>query len=631
MARILRVAAVIVGVVVLILGAGIGYLAADPGALRGPVLAALSSALDGEVEAGGDVSLSFDPAPGLTLEALTINVPPTQAIHGELEAARLTANIDLFAYLGGTLRLSRIEAAGVSGAITVSEATDEPAAPAPEAAIDLPAVSIGIEELRLSLPGREDVVLAGTEIALGVSAEALSGPRLMETLAVDLDLAMPSFAPQGPDGPQLRDLSLALERPAGGDATVILEAEVDIPGETLRGPAGVELDAMVSANAQRLTLDRLVLRLAEGTVEGEGSIDLAAERPVVDLALTSDALDFSHLFPEGEATEGPMIPPAPLPTVAPPVEATVSLAVETLGLGGIGQLDAVQLLLRQEGELLRLDELTAQRRDGRVSAEGTVDFTAELPAFALTLDADEMPVADWVPPSRRIDLRDSRLSIDAGLQGSGSDLRSLVADLTGTVTTGMAGGRVRLGLIPAGAAGIDQAIGRMLSRQETMALNCAYGVWTLDGGVASSGGVIIAAEALTVAGSGWIDLLDETLSLDVAVEPAAASLLPAATALQIRGPIKAPQAVPRPIGALTTALNAASAPVNPLGILATIEGAPQSARSLGTCRGAVQTGATSTAVPERLVPLIPAPAQGLIREGSDKVRELGRGLRSIFD
>ncbi|MEM6423209.1 MAG: hypothetical protein AAF698_11490, partial [Pseudomonadota bacterium] len=60
MARILRVAAVIVGVVVLILGAGIGYLAADPGALRGPVLAALSSALDGEVEAGGDVSLSFD-------------------------------------------------------------------------------------------------------------------------------------------------------------------------------------------------------------------------------------------------------------------------------------------------------------------------------------------------------------------------------------------------------------------------------------------------------------------------------------------------------------------------------------------------------------------------------------------
>lgn len=262
------------------------------------------------------------------------------------------------------------------------------------------------------------------------------------------------------------------------------------------------LDVGAKGPAGSLTLAPLSLAVGEGTITGEGHLDLSLPRPRLDLALNADALDLDRLATIGALdpwTDNPAVPSespwsnSPLDwSFLDKLDGTASVAIERLALR--------RLALGEVRARVALDGGTLTLTDGRGLFEGgpfTATLTARggkaLPGFGLSLkvieaDGSAVTRALWGKAFLKGPLAGAMM-----IETQGTSEAAMAASAAGTITLKCNAGTLS-GLDPAAPnalqsfTGLD--VGMAVSEGQA---RVTQGQWTLaDGAATLSGSVALA-------------------------------------------------------------------------------------------------------------------------------------------
>ena len=286
--------------------------------LKGPVESAASSALDREVEIGGDLKVDLSLTPTITLEQVRVANAEWGSRPHMLTIPRVTFAIDLSRLLSGTIALPFLRVQEPDLLLETNQQGEgnwqfgppdpEPSAPSVPTIEDL---EIANAAIRYHEPARPQDVAATLETVEGsltgegvrLSADGtLDGEPLalsLESAPVDdLDAAGQRFPFELAARLGATELSAAgsadqLLQAQGLDVEVSLDSEdpetlLALVGRGQRELGKLDLDFSLTREEQTWHLRQLELQLGESDLSGEVSYDSGGEEPAITANLHSD-------------------------------------------------------------------------------------------------------------------------------------------------------------------------------------------------------------------------------------------------------------------------------------------------------------------------------------------------------
>lgn len=322
-----------------------------------------------------------------------------------------------------------------------------------------------------------------------------------DTLSLRGKLALADAGYAGFDGAMtLRAKTLAAFRPIAWPA---LPALTDLSLQ-----AGLGLPA----GSDRVVLQGLALKAREGDLSGEASVRLGGTKAVSG-ALRSTRLDLDALLPAPDPSprpdDGRIFPDRPLPWDAlrgPALDLTWRADIvhyrgqDWPDLRLSASLDQGRLALASPGGLLQGD-LTVDARQRR---DVPVRLAVRTTALALA------PLAGLAGVPGRVD---GALSLALQIAGKGDTAHALAASLDGTVSMSTVGASIGDQALAALAGPALKQLGAPLPAGGRTTIRCLGLDGTLQDGVVRLRTVALDAGALTLSGSGMIDLGKETVAL----------------------------------------------------------------------------------------------------------------------
>lgn len=307
--------------------------------------------------------------------------------------------------------------------------------------------------------------------------------------------------------------------------------------------AGTPLPALREVRAQaRITergpgfqagvnLGSLILTAAQGEAWGDLAI-LRADRIAVHGRLASRRIDLDAIL---AALPGPApAAPAPAAAAAPAPAAAAGPAriipAAPLRLDGLRAIDADLRISIQE---LTLRAQPWRRIEAHVVLAGgqalVSPLTVQTPAGPLTLeisaDGRQVPGLRVAARSPGLDLAalqeaagqprriTGRVELDADLRGAGADLRALAASLDGRLGLAMVGGVLEPALTGPAIAALRARVPVLPALPQRLPLECVALRVDFTDGIGRVGTLLLDAPAAKVAGSGTVDLRQETVAL----------------------------------------------------------------------------------------------------------------------
>lgn len=297
-------------------------------------------------------------------------------------------------------------------------------------------------------------------------------------------------------------------------------------------------------------------RLGDSDIAGDLRVRAGAQ-PMVWATLYSDFLDVDDLFPVvgGEPAVGPL-ETASKEQVAEAVGEARDARVFPTETLSFERLHAVNARVRFTGKKVHARRLpmsalsfTAELSDGRLTlAPLRFGLGGGTVAAQLNLDAtDRPPTGTAVLSLRRVNLRpmmeDLNLAEDSfGLVGgrgrfrfSGDSIAQAMASLDGELELVMEGGRLDMFAVEVAGLDLGEAVVAALSRDETVALNCAYARFDANDGLARLERFFIDTEDTNFTGQGQVDLDQEQLDLIFEAHPKDFSLFSFSSPVELEG------------------------------------------------------------------------------------------------
>jgi len=323
-----------------------------------------------------------------------------------------------------------------------------------------------------------------------------------------------------------------------------------------------------------VALRNLRFSYGDSLVEGQVTAQLQ-DRPRIEARLSGPKLDLGpFLLPEPATTDpaapapapppattasGRVLPDTPLPIASlPPINGSLDLRLALLVIDQIQARD-VHLAVKLQGGRLDIEPLQATLPQGTASLRLSVDSNPAQPpvhvaVLAPAIQAAPLFRAAGLPPLS------GALGIDIDLRGQGTSVASILGTSTGHVSLGMEQGTLDLSLLRRLGGDVLRAANLSFSQNGTTVVHCLAIRFDHANGVASARALDLNTDILTVAGSGSVNLANETLSLRVTptAKTAALGIGPGiAVPLRIGGTMAAPRASPDPQGVAREAVNTA--------------------------------------------------------------------------
>jgi len=335
-----------------------------------------------------------------------------------------------------------------------------------------------------------------------------------------------------------------------------------VAGARLPGWRGVSLDGRVSTGAPGVIVLR-GLRLAMPGSDLAGDLAVTtAPSPAVRGTLVSQRLDLDSLFagfaPAPPASPAPLVtsPAAPAPTAPAPAAAPAHLLPETpLPFEALRRGDAdLQLavneavwhgvpfravsarLLLQDGRL-RLDPVTAAVPGGAASAQLQAD--AGVQSAGVAVQADGLAAGPLLAALLHQEAAAGTLDLNIDLRGQGASPRALASTLDGHAGLALVDGEFDLGGIMA-ALGEALPKGLPVSAGGRSQVRCLALRADVASGQASLGTLLLDSARLHLAGSGTVNLVDETLDLHLRPQ-VRLGLGGVSVPVRVSGPIRSPR------------------------------------------------------------------------------------------
>jgi uncharacterized protein involved in outer membrane biogenesis len=415
--------------------------------------------------------------------------------------------------------------------------------------------SARLADTRLEADGAIDAALSGRGLDMRLSVE---GERLADLNA----LAGQELPPLGP-------YALSAEvREKGGRYTLTgLAARVagsDLAGNGTIAPKGKRPAIAGSFSAGTLDLADFGIDLAGPARDEPAAPAPEAAEPEAP-AVSATEREAAQTAPDRQADREFIFTEEPLPLDAlKTVDAKVELSVGTLRVKPGMVFSDVEVSLGLENGRLSVGSFGAGFAGGRLAGDLSLDARQAAPPVALNMTAAGIDYGALLKDLEVTDGVTGRMDATVNVRGAGASARAIASGLSGRVEVVGGQGTVRSGLLQAGGVGFLDLLSGWREGDSDLRLNCVVARLPIVGGVAKSEAILFDTEAVTVGGSGKVDLGREAYDLKVTPQAKQTSLMSLAVPVLVTGPLEDPSVVPDPVGTAVGAAKIAGMFINPL-------------------------------------------------------------------
>jgi len=423
-----------------------------------------------------------------------------------------------------------------------------------------------------------------------------------------------------------------------------LEELAAAAGVELRQIGGWRFEGAVEADRRRLSLSDFSAGLGESDLAGEFDAVLDGERPALRARLRSQNLDLAALLPEdagdGSSEQGGgggdspfVIPDTPLPLeLLQGLEADVRVEVARLRLPDGLQAESLDIgATLADGDLV-IEPTSLSLYDGALSGRLRLNAGREPAVLRSNLRLEGLDLGRMLRDQGISEALEGRLDAHVRLVGRGNSPRAIASTLDGESELDVGEGVISNRLLAIVGAGLSEIMNPLFGGQDTTRLHCIVSRIDFENGVAINRAALIDASSFSVAGSGRIDLRDESLDLHFDTSSRVAALVSLAVPFNVRGTLKNPSFAPDPLGTAQRAAELAGLAIAPPAALAAMIGiGAAEASGENPCTAALESAAPASSTPQQQIEDIGRGLQEQLQEGlGGSGEEIGRQLRGLF-
>ncbi|HET9025341.1 MAG TPA: AsmA family protein, partial [Burkholderiaceae bacterium] len=257
------------------------------------------------------------------------------------------------------------------------------------------------------------------------------------------------------------------------------------------------------------------------------------------------------------------------------MDADVRLSANRLGIPGQVPLQDFATRARVDSGVLTLEPLTFGFAGGNVVARIVLDASKEPLAGMVSADFKRVKLRQLFPALERLKESGGLLGAQVRLEGRGNSVAALLGSASGTVTAGMAGGRVSELAVWLVNLNGGELIPLLFGGDRPTPIRCAAAALDVKDGVGRIGTFVFDTEESRIDGGGSIDFKNERVDVTLRPEAKKPGLLSIRGPIHVHGPFRvvdftvAPQSIARGLGAIALGI------VNPiLALLPLVETGP---------------------------------------------------------
>ena len=295
----------------------------------------------------------------------------------------------------------------------------------------------------------------------------------------------------------------------------------------LRPTAPARAHLEVRSTAGRIELVNVDAALGKHKVTGEARVSTSGRRPVIEVRLQTERLDWARaLLETGDAPVEPLAPDElfydrpiawPLLLALQGTQGTIDVRLGSLRLRNGMELQRAKASMAFEGDKLQIKSFTTNLLGG--SATGTMQFDGRKKEARANLEGTSVLLERWFKDrGREIPFTGGPMAISASISATGDSMRDLAKSMTGPV-------RIRMGpgVYASQKAGDAEAMMVAFSKKDSagrIAFECASAQLAFNQGRASGNAIFGArSDVSRLLASGYISLHDEEVELRGRVRP----------------------------------------------------------------------------------------------------------------
>ena len=619
------------------------------------------------VEIKGDIRLRLGFSPSLVMEDVTLaNVEgarrPTMASFRRFEVA-----VDLFALFRGVVHVKRltliggdvhleIDKQGVGNWLIAGDAAQENAEPEE---VVLPFSEFRVLDTDVTFrdhrSGRtEKIKIARFQGRVDGGADALEvdllGTYRDRVLTASGSIGADIYREEPPTTfPVDLKISVAgatatakgrIAVPLAGGGT---DARIEIHGEDAKGLAALfgarpvatgpfNGEARLRAGKAHWTASGVKLQLGALDLTGSFRLDTAGKMPFLTANVETSPIDLDALessAPVVRARKGRRWvfggEPLPLDQI-PAFEGAATVKTPALKLEGLAFTD-VSFSVLLEKRVFMIRHLRARLLGG--TARGDLMVNAQRPTATVgaRLGLRNVDIGGLLTKLSISDTLTGRGDLSLRLNSAGNSLRKIAAAANGEFEMTVGKGHVKGSYVDLLGADLLRSVAPWAERIEDASVNCLVGLFRIERGVATSTGLLLDTNRVTIAGKGNIDLRAEEFDMKLMPRPKDPSLLSLAMPVDVTGPLTDPRLTP---DELSVARNVASVVagglINPLIVLVPL--VSPGAGEKNACVAALKKGVDKDKRAKSLPKYDDRPF--IHRSIEDVSREVGRGITDLF-
>lgn len=497
----------------------------------------------------------------------------------------------------------------------------------------------------LELKAKSTIILGENKIELPVTAYLKSG-RLI-SLVQDSDMPIDLSASFGDS--KISVLGKITDARTAPKA--ILELDFEAPSLTAYGMlikdlpdvAPVNAKAKLVADQKNISLTEVAGRLGASDMAGELTVSLAGSPRDIQGSLTSNLIDLSPFLPDQPEptteTKTKKMPPAtgdnkylfkdtPLPVqFLAEYNADMALDIKKLKVSPVMELNNVTGNILLKDKVLSIDPMHMEKGSGTISTKFKFDTTSEVPKMAYSTTVSNLEVV--VTEDARV-----RLNSHSDLTSTGNSPRKLASNLNGRTDWISRDGEIDDNLFGFLSFGAGNIFSTFLGGKESAAIDCLAIRFDIKDGLVDPVVAMVDTGDLVIAGSGDINLKDETLTLTIGTSARTVGVADLVVPILVTGTLSSPRVIPNP-GAGTRNLGAGILRlINPVNAVDTVFGTDIRGGNKPPCALAFDIVADTKAPADLTLTKKQATNSGLIGgtvKGVGNILEsVGSGIRSLF-
>jgi uncharacterized protein involved in outer membrane biogenesis len=336
--------------------------------------------------------------------------------------------------------------------------------------------------------------------------------------------------------------------------------------------------------------------VGDSDLSGNASVAIGGPRPYLRGNLVSKRLDFDDLAgfvgkapqAHGESTNPELAAQAAREEASPRVLPQTPYDLEKLHamdadvrwkaqrIDAKLPLDDMEAHVILEGGLLRLVPLDFGVAGGDIRSEVRMDARSSPIRTHADIKARGLNLAPMLPDLRMAKDTIGKIGGHATLTGSGNSIARMLGSADGSVAFGMGRGQASNLVMELAGLDIEEALKFLLEGDRQIPIRCAFGDFTVAGGVMTARALAFDTTDTIIVGEGGINLRDETLALTLRPRPKDRSLLVLRSPLIVDGTFKQPHFHPdyKRVGLRSAIALTLASIAPPAALLATLELGP---------------------------------------------------------